>query len=164
MAKKGCLGCLGLIVVLVGGSTFYKFVIKKKEQARVDKIQEEQGYELDSFAREFVPEVYKAIQELDNEIARREASLEKLAEELAKVGRVASQDKDFVKWEKKIGDLRVVKSQMIDRRNEVFIAHQKYNYDPDSEESKKMIEDLMAPADREAENVLSDLEKLRKDS
>lgn len=162
--KKGCLGCFGAIVLLGGGSATYKYVIESREQSRVDQIQEERQSDLEAFASQYVPDVHRAIEELEIEIARRESSLTKFADELAKVGRVASQDKDFAKWGKKIDELRKLRLEMIERRNDVFIAHQKFNYDPDSAESKKMIENLMAPADREAEAILRDLESLRNDS
>jgi type II secretory pathway pseudopilin PulG len=111
-------------------------VAKAANRERVQQQEKEQIQKADlntsllTFAKEHVPELHAAIEQIDQDSKDREIRCEKLAAELRRLNRDPSNDSDLQRWRTAITDM---KEQLVDlrkQREEAYIAFKKFELAP----------------------------------
>ena len=94
------------------------------------KKETETAIEIAKFAQENIPQLNALLSEIEQELGKREASLQNLATVFRSVGREPSDDKDFKRWSDAIEGIKKSRQQLIDQRVEAFLAFKKAELAP----------------------------------
>ncbi|MCC5807919.1 MAG: hypothetical protein JJU00_16450 [Opitutales bacterium] len=134
--KIGCFGKLLIFIVagaalIVGMNRFGSWQERREEQRHQRNLAEAEG-DLRAFAQEHLPELQRVIHSFEGEIERREAMLERLADDMRRLNREPGADPDYRRWSDAVRKMHEELSLLREKRADAFLAFRKFELNPDS--------------------------------
>jgi hypothetical protein len=159
----GGIALLALFAGCCGGLTCTYYSWNEGARRKEQKVHQDKEDELKSFAQRDLPELQELIDEMGREITSRTERLTELANQLRRFDKDPTADPDYIRWEESLAQIRKQREELLNEREEAFIAAKKYELSQPLHETPEERENRLRQVRKSVEESRSTFKKLLDD-